>query len=667
MEKASFPDDLTGEEIQRLQEELRGRGMYKGAVDGRFGPRTASAVEAYQAERPFQEGGPREVYEQLVSEKPEDRENKATPETVFLAKKEGTRVSIATTGDPWTLGVDALVVPIGSRAQLGGLGEALLSFLRSKGESEVEAFKHNVLAAAPPSLMPDEPKAITVPDILTALGIPTYIIFATAEGESGFSVADAGRAAQATIRVAAEVGVSRLALPVLGTGHGKLPPARAAKEILHGVLAMLPGGWIEEVILTTLDEDVVTALRGMSVARIPRFDAEGFEGEDRLGITPDVNAFASLMASRNLEPPLSIGLFGDWGSGKSFFMQKLKRRIGYLAELAKQHGDGGSRPAYLANIVQIEFNTWHYVESNLWASLVTHIFESLHRYFMPQSDTVRKQWEELLKKLDAAIDLSTDAERTLEEAKKNLTKAQKEETDREVALTDVVNTAWQELKKTEFKDQIEKVEKTLNFDEIRKLKTELLLRGSGAGALYDKLPIFRQTLVRGLGSLSTLGIVGSVVLVVVIALAVVVAWWPENEIVKQVSVRITEVVALIGGAATWLGTALAKATSMMNAVQRVEQAVAQKLSPQMSDRLQEAERDVALARDAVSERRKDIAEVQAQLYELQPSQRLSHFLADRAGSSDYRKHLGLPAMIRRDFERLYDLMHTQLKFFCAMS
>src|SRR4029077_4001039 len=35
-------------------------------------------------------------------------------------------------------------------------------------------------------------------------------------------------------------------------------------------------------------------------------------GEDLLGITNEVEALATLLASRALEPPLALGLFGDW-------------------------------------------------------------------------------------------------------------------------------------------------------------------------------------------------------------------------------------------------------------------------------------------------------------------------------------------------------------------
>jgi KAP family P-loop domain len=55
--------------------------------------------------------------------------------------------------------------------------------------------------------------------------------------------------------------------------------------------------------------------------RIPLYTSDQAKGDDLLGITREVEALASLVAARAVSPPLSIGLFGEWGSGKSFFME----------------------------------------------------------------------------------------------------------------------------------------------------------------------------------------------------------------------------------------------------------------------------------------------------------------------------------------------------------
>ncbi|MET8763711.1 P-loop NTPase fold protein [Lentzea sp. NPDC004782] len=97
------------------------------------------------------------------------------------------------------------------------------------------------------------------------------------------------------------------------------------------------------------------------------------EGVDRLGIAADVEMLADLAASRLIKPPLSIGLFGNWGSGKSFFMRQMEARIDDLA----RRSAAADHSVYCASVRQIRFNAWHYVEADLWASLATHIFDNL--------------------------------------------------------------------------------------------------------------------------------------------------------------------------------------------------------------------------------------------------------------------------------------------------
>ena len=52
---------------------------------------------------------------------------------------------------------------------------------------------------------------------------------------------------------------------------------------------------------------------------------------DDLSIEADVNALARLMLSRNVAPPLSIGVFSPEGSGKTFFTQRLSQAVSEIA------------------------------------------------------------------------------------------------------------------------------------------------------------------------------------------------------------------------------------------------------------------------------------------------------------------------------------------------
>ena len=74
---------------------------------------------------------------------------------------------------------------------------------------------------------------------------------------------------------------------------------------------------------------------------------------------------------------MSVGLFGRWGSGKSYFMALMQERMVALAAAAKAANKDGHESAYCADITQITFNAWHYMDANLWATLAVRIFEGL--------------------------------------------------------------------------------------------------------------------------------------------------------------------------------------------------------------------------------------------------------------------------------------------------
>ena len=64
----------------------------------------------------------------------------------------------------------------------------------------------------------------------------------------------------------------------------------------------------------------------------PGYDSDTDKGVDLLGITNEVKALSRLIASKDIIPPLSVGLFGDWGSGKSFFMKTLEQEVEDISE-----------------------------------------------------------------------------------------------------------------------------------------------------------------------------------------------------------------------------------------------------------------------------------------------------------------------------------------------
>ncbi len=96
--------------------------------------------------------------------------------------------------------------------------------------------------------------------------------------------------------------------------------------------------------------------------------------QDALGVAPRVQALAEVMSLREPAPtPLAIGLFGEWGSGKSSFMHMLRGAV----ERIKTRAAANPELPFVRNPVHIWFNAWHYTDGNLWASLANEFFAQL--------------------------------------------------------------------------------------------------------------------------------------------------------------------------------------------------------------------------------------------------------------------------------------------------
>jgi len=108
---------------------------------------------------------------------------------------------------------------------------------------------------------------------------------------------------------------------------------------------------------------------------------------DCLNISRDVKALCLLIAAREVNPPLSIGLFGNWGSGKTFFMRRMEQELNLISEEAAN----GNVQSYREHIVQIFFNVWRYIDGDLWASLIAEIFEQLALAVAKKQTSAEKQ------------------------------------------------------------------------------------------------------------------------------------------------------------------------------------------------------------------------------------------------------------------------------------
>lgn len=168
----------------------------------------------------------------------------------------------------------------------------------------------------------------------------------------------------------------------LATGHREgalivwdLAGRRELQTVVHGApvreVAAGPDG---SLVATRAGDGRVRVLEEVSTpGLLPAIVPDTVGDEDLLDVAADADALANVIAATATAPPLSIGLFGDWGSGKSFLVGQIQERVRRLSLRSRRT----EATAYCRYVRNVEFNAWHYADANLWASLVTHVFDEL--------------------------------------------------------------------------------------------------------------------------------------------------------------------------------------------------------------------------------------------------------------------------------------------------
>src|SRR5882762_891739 len=307
----------------------------------------------------------------------------APVERQILTRRGGTTVWVTKSTRPWTLPLDAFVVPVSpGGAQGGQLVKTLLDDLHARHpDLEIPSLK------GPGRITPEVPVALPRSDTWAASGLPARLILATAGGPErskrasgeNWTARNAGVAARAIVRLAASQGCARIAIPLLGSGAGRVRPDQVAEEVLYGILDALPADPVREITLVTLDDLAIATLADRTQMRSQSFANDLPAGQDLL------NVEAEAILLRDLEPPLVVGVLGGWGSGKSFVMHLMRERISEIRALPIEDKemawpeDRAKRFPYVGHPYVITFDAWTYANADLWASLMQTVFGELSR------------------------------------------------------------------------------------------------------------------------------------------------------------------------------------------------------------------------------------------------------------------------------------------------
>jgi len=110
--------------------------------------------------------------------------------------------------------------------------------------------------------------------------------------------------------------------------------------------------------------------------------------KDGLGFDLHAHTLSEMIVRPGTIPPVVVGIYGQWGSGKSTFMRLVKKQL-------ENWGPNYKKDKNLPRLVCMDFNAWAYTDSiKLWTGLVEEISKQLDR----ELGILRRAWVWMKKK-----------------------------------------------------------------------------------------------------------------------------------------------------------------------------------------------------------------------------------------------------------------------------
>lgn len=388
---------------------------------------------------------------------------------------------------------------------------------------------------------------------------------------------------------------------------------------------------------------------------------------DRLDIVPEVRALCHVLVSETSKPPISVGLFGDWGTGKSFFMELMHDYIRTLAGKSRGAVAKGEKSAFCTDVVQIRFNAWHYMDSNLWASLAARIFDGLASHVAEVEPDKRAELAHQLAQSEGVLAqmlvqrtaAEEEVRRRCEEivALEGQMLAARDRLGRgvgEALLAGVRNAAQDPVLQERLRSaekQMKLPENSLTADSVEKRRDELRTL---AGRVLE--------VWKGLRSGRRILLLACALLPVALGFVVGMQW----DAITRWTGAFMGAVAGFAPVAAWLAPRLAGMKRAFRSLEQANQVIErqtaieeQKLRDAMLNDQREVTRlegEALSAQRAEAEARKTVEQIRKEMEELRSGRQLQRFLQERGAADDYRRQLGIVSLIRNDFEKLSQLL-----------
>ncbi len=383
---------------------------------------------------------------------------------------------------------------------------------------------------------------------------------------------------------------------------------------------------------------------------------------DELGVKESAHRLAELIALRETRMPLAIGLFGDWGSGKSHFMNLIDRHLKMLA------ATGAAEGPWCTEIVPIYFNAWHYLDANLWASLVTEIFDGLFRHLEPKQDaleTARTQLRDAGGAVALAEEEVTRARAAVATASAALEDAREEKTAAREAARGLLNNLTALVSPDTLNHVRTQLEDWLGVKAEVATLTQLALKHRDVASVTGRFRELWRRAVAQPGRWWRLGWLAGLLVVMPAVLWIAADSAPAlQRLLGLVSPYVKLALGWAIGAITWLTPGLVQVQRHLAEMERLQKeaedaaARARTHDPHVvaaERRVRDAEAAAAAAETGLAQAKAIERRLTQTVDDLLPERRLTRFIEARARSSDYRGQLGLVSLARRDFQELSDI------------
>lgn len=368
--------------------------------------------------------------------------------------------------------------------------------------------------------------------------------------------------------------------------------------------------------------------------------------DDRLDVMTDVTALCEVLAAHDTRPPLAVGLFGDWGTGKSFFMELMKAEIDRL---------GTQNPSfYCSRVVQVWFNAWHYMDTNLWASLASRVFEALAEQL--------EQWKEpegrrqsLFAKLQESRGVLAEAVEQKADATARLASIRIERDEKKKTFAGTGRIAFQAAVATLSADQ--EIQKKLRDakDQLGLSDAQVQLENAEAQAReFKSLAMRLAAAFRALGREPMFLLVGVLIFATVTGLA----WWALDhwELFSSAGEILAKLTTAVAGLLLGMAPIRGRVSRAVHWLEDVNTRLQQQLTVHRREEEMVIQRDLVRLDEREREAQAQVDALTRDITEMRAGRRLERFIMERHTSAEYRQQLGIVSLIRNDFHQLSNLL-----------